>query len=304
MGGTRGATHIVRITLGFTPLHDVVAPPYTSKITKFYVESKGLFRDIRNARGGFKGFFLSVLHHYGKPVFKVVGSRRLVVLRRGATYTANISAMCREEHIESVLGLEAESLKTPYGAFLIEPLETSLTRLESLGRDLDAAFKINLITPTILSTKIMMPPTFKARRRVGNMYKLLPSASYIFAYLSKLWNTNVDPRLALPKPGSDELWAPYKVGRVADLILAEVNFDLKPITIPYDKRNGDFRKIRGVIGWIHYKVLHSKPMTVLSKLLALAEYMGLGKSRGIGMGEIRVSRATDKSPHVHENASS
>ncbi len=289
---SRSQVYVSRLKLLFTPLRDVIAPPYTSKIVKFYVERYAprtvglLYRERR----GFKGFSISPLYCEGRPIYKSRLDGPPLVLRGGEQCAANVSFIVSGSLLSSVMPLDTVRIRSPYGEFLVEPLEVDVRSLEGLRLDVGSSFVLRFETPLILSTKIMMPPVFSGRRRVRGMYKLLPSAGFIFAYLTKLWNSNAPPELALPKPGSDGLWAPYKVGRVADIVLAEVNYRLKPVTVLYDKRNGRFREIRGTVGWIHYRVLHRKPMDVLSRLLALAKYLGIGKSRGIGMGQVSVRR--------------
>lgn len=282
-----GASHVVRLVMGITPLRGGVAPPFTSKIVKFVLERMGLFADLRGVRRAYKALSISPLYLDGRPLYKLAEDRRVLTLSEGTTYHAYVSALVGADRLDEVLVLDARRLETPYGDLLVEPVEVSIAELRSLSLAFRDTFRLRLLTPLVLSNKTMMPPSFPAKKRIPSMHKLLPSPGYIFSHLARLWNRNVDPRLAVPKPGGDE-WAAYKIGRVADLTLVEVNYSLRPVTVLYDRRDGRFREVRGTVGWIHYKLLHPKPRPIFAKLLALANYMGVGRSRGIGMGQVRV----------------
>ena len=52
--------------------------------------------------------------------------------------------------------------------------------------------------------------------------------------------------------------------------------------------NGNELKVRGVTGYIRLAVLDQGIKWAVSRLLGLAEYLGLGKSRSIGFGEVRI----------------
>ncbi len=283
----RKATHLVSLTLGITPLNECIAPPFTSKVVKFIVERMKLFSPLRELKTAYKPLSLSPLYSNGTPIFKEADSGGMVILSKGVTYKARISAMVSVEVLENVLFLDVKRIASPYGEFLVEPLEILVAELKNLSKPFTSEFRLRILSPMVLSNKLMAPPSFSAKKRIPSMHKLLPSPGYIFSYLAKLWNSNVDPRIAVPKPGGDE-WAAYKIGRVADLTLIEINYKLRPITVLYDRKDEKVRKVRGTVGWIHYKLLHPKPKPVFAKLLGLANYMGVGRSRGIGMGQVRV----------------
>ena len=75
-------------------------------------------------------------------------------------------------------------------------------------------------------------------------------------------------------------------------MLVEVDYSVKPETVIYGKTgDGRLKLVRGFTGWIIYELIYPKLKPIYSKLLALARYMGVGRSRSIGFGQVDVVRA-------------
>ncbi|MEM4486943.1 MAG: CRISPR system precrRNA processing endoribonuclease RAMP protein Cas6, partial [Zestosphaera sp.] len=156
-------------------------------------------------------------------------------------------------------------------------------------------FKIVFTTPTILSVKLMTPPSLRSKvRKLPELHKLIPQPSFILSYLLKLWNSYASPEERIPKPPYNE-WAHYKLGRLADITLTEIDYRVRPETVIIGKnKNGTLRKARGFIGWVLYESIAPKNLhTTYAKLLTLATLTGIGRSRGLGLGQIKIINLTE-----------
>jgi CRISPR-associated endoribonuclease Cas6 len=152
----------------------------------------------------------------------------------------------------------------------------------------DQVIKIVFETPTLLSVKLMTPPVPEIQKRLAKaktLYMLFPSPAHICSYLVKLWNTAFPTTPLVPLYSPE--WAPYLFGRLCEATMAPIDYSIKPTTIAYDER----RRIRGFTGWtiIDTTPIGRKHIERIDKLMALANYLGLGKSRGIGFGKVRAT---------------
>jgi hypothetical protein len=142
---------------------------------------------------------------------------------------------------------------------------------------------VRLHTPTLLSTKLMTPPhlrTSKLIERIEDLHRLAITPAYICNEATKLW-------LALAKDiNPAQSPTPYHLGRACDITIGEVDVQLKPETVTYDREEGKTKRIRGVTGHILYKILTPRITPTIDKILALTTKLGIGKSRSIGFGEI------------------
>ncbi len=296
-------SHVFRLVLGLTPLSDVIAPPFTSKLVRSSLLSCGLdyLEKLGSRSLSYKRVFISPILVGGKPIYKRFNnkSNAFIVLRQGREYSAFFSAMVGEEELENLLDrLDEYVVETPYGHIRLIIKGIKITSLRELDISLGEVFKVKFLTPTMLSNKLMIPPKIRGiiRNSVIGMVRLLPSPSLLFSYLTILWNRNVIPDLILPKPGYNTDEAAYKIGRIADIFMVEIDHDVETLTVLYDKKGDAERKIRGFVGWVLYRVAYKGGQLprVLRKLLALANYMGVGRSRGIGMGMIRIEPVSRK----------
>lgn len=64
---------------------------------------------------------------------------------------------------------------------------------------------------------------------------------------------------------------------------------MKPLTVIIgEDSKGNLRTIRGFVGWIEFDIVYEKLKRAVTKYLLVASVLGIGRSRGIGFGEIRV----------------
>ncbi|MEM1622684.1 MAG: CRISPR system precrRNA processing endoribonuclease RAMP protein Cas6 [Sulfolobales archaeon] len=280
------------------PLADCVAPPVTSKILKYCLDGV-VPRKVLN---GLSNTSISMLFDGSRPLYSTTHTANPIRLRAGKTYAGRVSVIdSTTEFLDRVSssGLQSFQCESVYGKFLIEFEEFSVTHLESLDMDLPTVFKLSFITPTVLSSKLMCPPPLS--KRVRSMHKLVPQPSLIFSHLLRMWNTFAEPEHKIGKPSE---WAPYMLGRQVDLVLAELDYRIRPETVIVGKDEKErLRKARGFTGWVIYKSI-AKPKfhKTIAKLLALAELTGVGRSRGIGLGHIAVAGLTAKSPQTKQTS--
>jgi len=281
------------------PLRDAILPPYTSKVVKSAVlrcASLKLFRKVYQELGpGIKPFSMTPLFRGSRPLFKEQGSSVApLYVRSGEELWFRVCAVCSAENLdEAPPGDEVVELG-PYGIFrfVLSELEVVDIRSLTLGLSGDRVFvRIRFLTPTLLSTKLMAPPLPHFLKRVANIqerYVLFPSPSHLCSYLVKLWNT-VAPEEPVSRKVSPE-WAAYFVGRLCGVAMVVVDYRSRPITVLYDEKEGVSRRPRGFVGWALYEINTRKLVKILDRALALANYLGVGKSRSIGFGVVTAEK--------------
>ncbi|MEM2207020.1 MAG: CRISPR system precrRNA processing endoribonuclease RAMP protein Cas6 [Sulfolobales archaeon] len=275
------------------PVNDVVLPPLTSKLIKYVIEvsNSGLSRVV-SSNAFLKPLSISMLFLGSRPLYSTLNyhNSQLLTVRGGTLLNARVSAVVSDgglgvEDFRSIEGCWS----TPYGNFEIRLDELEVIRVNYLSIGLGRYFKISYLTPTVITAKYMIPPTLRAKSRVlPERHKLIPQPSFIFSYLLRLWNNVVGPEERIPNRSAGDLEA-YKLGRLADITLVEVDYMLRPTTAVVGRDNeGRLRTVRGFTGWVIYESLANKLQPTLDKLLALAKYLGIGRSRGIGFGMVEV----------------
>ncbi len=301
--GGWGCWGVVRAVFKIITTSSGPAPPLTSKIMKsVLIESSEWFRRVLSSRAPYKPVFVSnLMFEVREGVWRPLYARpgRPVFLREDAEYRAVISSCTSWEAAKDLINLGGRFKAYGFG-LTIEPVEARVTRLSALRVDAGPGYLVRLefLTPTIVSVKHMAPPMTASARRAPNAYRLVPQPSVIFAYLLRLWNHIARPGDRLPNPAASDLTA-YVFGRASDLLLTEIDYRIRPETAIIGKdNNGKIREVRGFTGWVTYQLSRrasKKYINTLSKLLALAQTLGVGRSRGIGFGHTTVqTKPTDK----------
>ena len=269
---------------------DVILPPFTGRVTKSIVASMDCMSPVwkmYQSRTKFRPVTFKALRDgLGRPVYKRGEGGGPLVLRRHRPLFMEVAVYSGEALL---LPCNREEVDIGYGRVMVDPMEASLVKLEPLGREDYDAVTIRILTPMTISSKIMMPPVPPGSRigrllsEAREMYRLLPTPGYMMAQALRQW-------LGVVNNIQTDTMLHYYLGRVADILLAEADYRIKPETVLYGKDdNGNELKVRGVTGYIKLAVLDNGVKWAVSRLLELAEYLGLGKSRSIGFGEIRVT---------------
>ncbi len=278
-------------------VRDYVLPPLSSKVVKYVVESSGC--GLSKFGGGFmKPLSISMLFLDGRPLYSYVGLGGFtpVSVVGGSVLTFRISLVGSLNDVDVNVFKSIEGLwNTPYGVFDIYLKELEVLHLSSLGLGLSRFFKVSFITPTVLTSKYMLPPTLKSRSsELPERHRLLPQPSFILSYLLRLWNSVASPEERVPHQSAGD-WEAYKLGRLADVTITEVNYSLRPTTAVIGRDDkGRLRIVRGFTGWVIYECLNNKLLKTYDKLLALANYLGVGRSRGVGLGMVSVDNVEER----------
>ncbi len=283
---------IVTLNLRFHFTRDTILPPYTARLVKHAVYTSECLEPVRllyESRGAHRPVTITPLYTLsGRPLYKKANNDKPLVARQGAILNAKIAVVSGSpmDIIESYTC--KDRLPEPYDAVEFEVVEASVEKADSLSIGLTGptSITVGFKTPLIMSTKTMVPPSLHRKKiieRTPNVYRLLPTPGYLAATLARTWIGVLLGRDPDPHP------EPYALGRIADVLVAEQAYNLKPTTILYGKTGeGEEKKIRGVTGWITYKIYSRRLALTLDKLLALAERIGTGKNRSIGLGQIQV----------------
>ncbi|MEM1766173.1 MAG: CRISPR system precrRNA processing endoribonuclease RAMP protein Cas6 [Zestosphaera sp.] len=280
-------TYIFSIKSSVIPLRDLIAPPLTSKLLKHCMESR-IPRRKFNSHGNVT---YTQLSDGSKPLYSV--GEFPIALRSGFRYSGRVVVVSEDHGFLSQVDPEIRC-SGAYGDYVVSVEEIEVYEMKSLTMELSNLFKIAFVTPTILSVKLMTPPSLRGKtRRFPELHKLIPQPSFMFSYLLKLWNSYASPEERIPKPPYNE-WAHYKLGRLADITLAEIDYRVRPETAIIGRNeNGTLRKARGFVGWVIYESVAPRSLhNIYAKLLKLASLTGVGRSRGLGLGQIKITNLT------------
>ncbi len=291
---------VVSIVLRIVFENDFVSPPLSSKIIKFLIDSGrflGFLKDLSLSRDKYKPLFVSNLFTVdGERIYSAAhgDSYSPRALRLGEEYFSRVSFVAGQEILDKIVK-EASSGRYEYDyggvriSLMLDVLSIEVVELDSLRIDLSDKFMIRFITPTILSPKIMMPPSLADKPRykripVANL--LLPVPGVVIAYSMKLWNNIAPPEKRFTYPNDrDDLYI-YKTSVLATIFTEVIDYRLRPETVIIGRdKEGNLRKSRGFKGFITLKINHPRIRAIAEKTLALTKYLGIGRSRGIGLGE-------------------
>jgi len=281
--------YVARLSMVAVPLTRLRIPGFSPKLVKtiiYMVPELGLFRKLYEARLRFKPFSITPLFEDGGRA--LIGSRSVVV-EPGTRLRFCISIAFSDPATIEELGFDQRVVEPRAGEKLLvslDSVEVVSVDMLSIGLERSRIVRLRFLSPVLLSTKLMAPPLPHFLKRVAKIrerYVLYPSSAHICSYLTKLWNT-VFPEKPVSRKVSDE-WAAYYMGRLCEVAMVPIDYRTQPVTVVYDSS----RKPRGFVGWALYEIgdVGRKTLSRIDKILALANYLGLGKSRSIGFGTVR-----------------
>jgi len=293
--GDEGYCYVARFRFCAVPLVSMSVPGMSSKVVKtviYLVPELGIVRRLYESRDRVKPFAITPLFLDGKPL---VGSNPIRV-EKGSCLEFSISMAIRSpDDVADVQSIDRVVEVGPGKKLRVYLKELEIVSPDSLsiGLSLDRVVRIRFLSPALLSTKLMAPPLPHFLKRVSSIrerYVLYPSSAHICCYLTKLWN-KLFPHRPISRKVSPE-WAAYFMGRLCEVAMIAIDYGTRPITVFWDVK----RKPRGFVGWALYEIgdIGKKLVSKLDKLLALANYMGIGKSRSIGFGAVCVETVPKK----------
>ncbi len=262
---------IYSIKFTVTPDHDVLIPPFTSKLGRQILVhlSKNYSKVVEDSRPH-KPIRVSVIKDEGERPLFATGDKKVVMKGKGKyhfTFSFMDAAFFEEilQNSQATLSFWQTNFKVELtDAKVIENAEVEDTRL----------YKVVFLTPTLLQP---LRPSFKRKK---NRFILFPCTPYLISSIVRHWNSNNDEKI------HDVL------GSRAVYYFREVDYRLRPITTYYGNK-----PVRGFVGWTIYQLSarkNSKLRENVRKLLGYANYFGVGKSRAIGFGEVKVIPLVEK----------
>ena len=277
---------VVRARFNVTPFDSVSIEFFSGRIVKSIIMSYDEFKPVRRfyeVKQKFKPLHIT-------PLMRSENSVASGVVKQGETIFFDVSYVTSDMGEVTALANISREIRFLGTKAKLEATSIEVVHVDNLSigfRDADKQLvKLVFKTPVVLSAKLMAPPIPSIQRklrRVGPRYILYPSISHICSYLAKLWIATFPDKPLIPLYTSD--WAPYLFGRLCEATIATIDYRTKPVTVQYDEK----RRIRGFTGWTIIDVPKTmrKMIERLDKLLALANYLGIGKSRGVGFGETK-----------------
>jgi CRISPR-associated endoribonuclease Cas6 len=218
----------------------------------------------------------------GRPIFKTSGDHaKHIVLESANIYKFYISFSHEDMMLDVAKALaEKRNLKLFNTEVYISDAIVNVKHLSELRLELGKSFHIHFLSPTMFAVS-------------GGMQRLLPLPSLVFGSILKHWNTYAPSYLKMD-------WS--KTIKRVERGVFEVDYNIHPVTVSYGRSaDGRPQSIRGFIGWCMYQVKDPSLIEVCERLLAYGEYVGVGKSRSMGMGMISAKpafsdRHTQKEP--------
>ncbi|AAY81170.1 CRISPR system precrRNA processing endoribonuclease RAMP protein Cas6 [Sulfolobus acidocaldarius] len=279
-------TLIVSAEIDVIPKHDVILPLLTSKVAKFILSKNQQIGELIGSKKKYKELSISPLSSNGRFLY-AENDGKLLRAMRGEKLHFTFSVATSEVN-EKTFDLDGD-VSTSYGEFYVLLKTIYINQLKDIRHEIkERNVNLRFESPTLLSNKYMVPPVFK-KKKVRSMNRLIPQPSLIFSFLANLWNSIADERERIVK--GDLEWTPYYIGRIADVAFAEIGYSLRPVTVIIGKDNNQrIRQARGFVGWVKYEVINVNPryLETFERLLGLAKIFGIGRSRGIGLGRVKV----------------
>jgi len=262
--------------LTLTPGRDVVVQPYTGKVVRqalYRVADKAGYEPLLRLledRGQYKPYSTTPLLRGGRPLIKARPGPPLT-LRAGEEYSFRLSLFLDD------MGAARLPLLFPAAIDLYDSAP-SLVKLRRAAVYTEETIRLPLARGSRVALDFLTPtqlqlPKINKRAKRGR-YVMLPQPHLLFYGLRELWNRYADEKITS---------APWR----ANYALLNTYLDVHSSAITYDEH----RMLVGFTGRAVYKVetRSTRLLDALSKTLALASLIGVGKSRGIGLGYVKVS---------------
>ena len=248
---------IFTITFSLKTDHDVIVPPFTSKVSRtIFLSFSPTYAKYIESVMPFKPFRVTVLKHDGRPLYAQG------VLKGGEEYTFSVNTTI-ESAVKEAIEVGSVEKELFNARFRVEI--TDIEAKDEVIMEDSRLYKVQFKTPVLLQ-----PPKIKKKNR----FLLFPYVPSIFYSLMVHWNKNMEKKVF----GLTGLKALY--------YFREVDYGVRPITVRYGKT-----PVRGFIGWTLFELKARKNSMLREKirrLLDYANYFGVGKSRSIGFGEVEV----------------
>jgi len=282
---------IYSVKYNIRPKDTIVLPPLSSNLLKNLMYLWDPLEPIKKLYEGSKRpravSFRFLKSSEGKPLFATASAEREAPLhmKKDQIYEGEYVVVSKDASwIGGALSNPYADVETSYGKATFELSEVKAWSAPSY--DSASAFLIWISTPLFISSKIALPPVLEAKAsRIPNSYILSISPGAIASSIVKQLMEHMG------MVGKKDQKIPYFVLRYYDLAVREIDFRIESKVVLLGKdKNGKMRKAKGVVGKLYHRPLSRKVAESYGRLLSIGSAMGIGKSRGIGFGEIKVEK--------------
>ncbi len=267
-------TSIVKIKIRFTVDRDIVIPPYSSKTGRsIMIIMLGKDNPIFTY-GMYKPYVVSPIFINDKPLIRKIEGEEVLdpsnnlMLNRNKEYSFYLTVIGHDIIPSIINNREIKLFDSNFSIVGIDFTLTTFNNLMFTSND----FIMRFITPALLQ----LPKKWGNKKRAGNF--LFPVPSLMLWSIMQHWN-----RYA---PNDLKIDSCKRLAVYSNFSMIEMDYNIKPITVVYNKVN----RPKGITGWVRWHIDDSDGMltTQLKRILAYAQYMGVGRSRSIGFGIIEL----------------
>ncbi len=265
---------IFSLTICFKALGDTTIPPFSAKVSKLLMHKLSLlYKKSTSLPSPFKPVSITPLIHNGRALIKIHKGSSNLTLRKGELYSFRTTIIADEEtEMNYLLDIKQQRIDNIFKSSIsLDAIMIEVKGFDNLTLGEPKLLKINFISPVLLK--------LPAYSRLSNgRHILFPLPSLMIRSLLDHWNANCDP---------DYVIRSRYVQIYSNYALVESDFYIRPVTAYYD----NVRRPRGFIGWVIYEIRarrKRKAYNDLMKLLDYARYVGIGRSRATGFGQIEL----------------
>ncbi|BBD73337.1 CRISPR-associated endoribonuclease Cas6 [Sulfodiicoccus acidiphilus] len=261
---------IVKAEFGVRSKEELVVQPFSSKVSRTaLIQASESYRKAAESNEPLKPFRVTALRTERGVLYS--RGQGFVKLFPDVQYTFSATSI-QEDFTEELLSKPAFSFEIYGKKLLCELLKLEVVNHLDVSAQESRLYKVNFLTPTLLQ---FPRPRLKRKK---NRYILFPYPPVMFSSLAQHWNRYFSPPVS------------RATGTRALYFFREVDYSLSPVTVRYDEGF-----VRGFVGWVLYSLearKGSKLRADVRRLLAYANYVGVGKSRSVGFGEVIVKETS------------
>ncbi|MEM2041201.1 MAG: CRISPR-associated endoribonuclease Cas6 [Nitrososphaerota archaeon] len=267
---------IVRLLITFRVSQPIIIPPFSAKVSKIILNRiSKTYAKMSQYNQLFKPLAVSPIYYGNRTLIKFYNDSTVLHLLPDRVYSFTYSMILGENPpLDEIISLENSEVNDVFGArVILEQVQIDVRKFSSLGFKKPRGVRLEFTSPVLLQL-----PSYRRFKR--GRYVLFPIPSLIIGSLIDHWNANCDINMLIKRPAFLALYSNY--------LMMESAYNLKPVTIIYDES----RKIRGFMGWVFYDLRKCRNNISFKRIMALldyAQYVGVGKSRATGFGQVKVS---------------
>ncbi|MCS6768756.1 MAG: CRISPR-associated endoribonuclease Cas6 [Candidatus Nitrosocaldus sp.] len=267
---------IVRIKFRLSVDRELEIPPFSSKVSRTIVLSMVGDKPVLDG-DRYKSYTISPLLVNNRPLIRVVDatvSDKAYNLRLYPSneYSFYVSAI-GSDMITAILSGKKD-IQLFNGTFTISGIELTATTFHTISLEKGDDIIIRFVTPALLQ----LPRKWGERKRAGNF--LFPVPSLLIWSVAQHWNRYAPQDLKIE---SCKRLAVY-----SNFAMLEMDYSLRPLAVVYN----EVSRPKGITGWVRWHIddFDEGLAVQLRRILAYAQYFGVGRSRSIGFGMVDIVR--------------